>query len=120
MGVLTSGGVVNTLINILLIPIHGLLGASLATLITHLGIYFALVYIMRIKQNRVFYQKLITIIVSGTVFLIPYFAIAQNSLIIVLTSIAIGSILYVFLIINFKIVRLESISSIFKFNKAND
>lgn len=96
-----GGAVVNIILNLILIPKYTLYGAAIATVITHILIFFLLIkFTLKFISTTPFNLKLLfNFIVASLSALVMYFAISQPHIyqFHVIFSIIIGAIIYFFI-----------------------
>jgi|GEM_PF-3827722 len=91
-----SGMVLNIVLNLLLIPQLGILGAALATFLSYVLIILILGKMHKVNLDNVFFIRLFYVIIIASVFFITYKVIEPNNIVSFILSSSLAVLLFAF------------------------
>ena len=108
-----AGVIVNVVLNLLLIPSMGLIGAGIATFGSYFTILAMCNHWFSFDLTGTFYSKLARVVVAGIPIYILYKLYEVHSLIELLVSLALGALVYGVLVLVFRVITIDYLKRIF-------
>lgn len=101
--------ILNVVLNIILIPKYGILGAAIATLISYLMVAIFANNLLKINLGKTYGSKIIFIVLSAMSILSWFYICSKENIVYVLCNLFLGLVLYVLLIFGFRVLNFKDL-----------